>query len=218
MQTLASSPQAVASVPCDAVRVVRAETPALRDQVYALRYRAYRRVEAIAENLDERFSDAYDRKPNAMPYLLLAGDIPAGSIRACVYRPGEDFGLPAFETYREEIASQIGLDKRIVESSRFVFADEAFDVTLDLQYHLYRMIAANALVHNADWVITAMRRRHVPIYRRLFGAQRLSEPKPYYGLRDEMVLCGGPFSSFADACNRDARFMIGRDEARAYAL
>jgi hypothetical protein len=202
----------------ETVRVVRAETPVLRDQIYALRYQAYRRVDAIAANPAERFSDAYDHKPNAMPYLLLAGDRPVGSIRACVYRPGEDFGLPSFETYPQEIASQIGLDKRIVESSRFVFADEAFDVTLDMQYHLYRMIAANALVHEADWVITAMRRRHVPIYRRLFGAQRLSDPKPYYGLRDEMVLCGGPFSSFADACNRDARFMIGLDEARAYAL
>lgn len=199
--------------------VVRADNSALRDQAFSLRYQAYRRVDAIPENAAQRFSDAYDLKPNSMTYMLTDGDGEAiGAIRASLYRPEGAYGLPCFEPYRAEIAARIGFDKRIVESSRFVTADVSFDVMLDSQYRLFRMIWANALVHDVDWVITSMRRKHLAIYRRLFEFVPLSEPKPYPGVTVEGILCGLPRQAILKAGQSDPRLRIDLAEARCYAL
>lgn len=211
-----ATPTLVKPLPATAT-VVRAATPALRDAAFKLRYRAYRATDSIPENGSQRFRDPYDYKPNAMTYLLMDGDEPIGAIRASVYIPERGIGLPSFESYRDEIALRIGFDRRIVESSRFVTAETSFDVMLDTQFRLFRMIAANAVVHEADWVITAMRRKHVAIYRRLFGMQPLSDPKPYPGVRDLGVLCGLPFRDFAAMCAAEPRLAIDRDEAGRYA-
>lgn len=211
-----ATPTLVKPLPATAT-VVRAATPALRDAAFKLRYRAYRATDSIPENGSQRFRDPYDYKPNAMTYLLMDGDEPIGAIRASVYVPERGIGLPSFESYRDEIALRIGFDRRIVESSRFVTAETSFDVMLDTQFRLFRMIAANAVVHEADWVITAMRRKHVAIYRRLFGMQPLSDPKPYPGVRDLGVLCGLPFRDFAAMCAAEPRLAIDRDEAGRYA-
>lgn len=212
-----ATPTLVKPLPATAT-VVRAATPALRDAAFKLRYRAYRATDSIPENGSQRFRDPYDYKPNAMTYLLMDGDEPIGAIRASVYVPERGIGLPSFESYRDEIALRIGFDRRIVESSRFVTAETSFDVMLDTQFRLFRMIAANAVVHEADWVITAMRRKHVAIYRRLFGMQPLSDPKPYPGVRDLGVLCGLPFRDFAAMCAAEPRLAIDRDEAGRYAV
>ncbi len=224
-----ATPTLVKPLPATAT-VVRAATPALRDAAFKLRYRAYRATDSIPENGSQRFRDPYDYKPNAMTYLLMDGDEPnamtyllmdgdepIGAIRASVYIPERGIGLPSFESYRDEIALRIGFDRRIVEPSRFVTAETSFDVMLDTQFRLFRMIAANAVVHEADWVITAMRRKHVAIYRRLFGMQPLSDPKPYPGVRDLGVLCGLPFRDFAAMCAAEPRLAIDRDEAGRYA-
>ncbi len=211
-----ATPPLVKPLPATAT-VVRAATPALRDAAFKLRYRAYRATDSIPENGSQRFRDPYDYKPNAMTYLLMDGDEPIGAIRASVYVPERGIGLPSFESYRDEIALRIGFDRRIVEPSRFVTAETSFDVMLDTQFRLFRMIAANAVVHEADWVITAMRRKHVAIYRRLFGMQPLSDPKPYPGVRDLGVLCGLPFRDFAAMCAAEPRLAIDRDEAGRYA-
>lgn len=212
-----ATPPLVKPLPATAT-VVRAATPALRDAAFKLRYRAYRATDSIPENGSQRFRDPYDYKPNAMTYLLMDGDEPIGAIRASVYVPERGIGLPSFESYRDEIALRIGFDRRIVEPSRFVTAETSFDVMLDTQFRLFRMIAANAVVHEADWVITAMRRKHVAIYRRLFGMQPLSDPKPYPGVRDLGVLCGLPFRDFAAMCAAEPRLAIDRDEAGRYAV
>ena len=52
------------------LRVKRVHSEALRDEVFALRYRAYRSENAIAESPHERFEDAYDAQPNHIPWAL----------------------------------------------------------------------------------------------------------------------------------------------------
>jgi len=201
--------------------VVMATSGELKDAVYALRYQAYRRIDAIPENSSRRFSDPYDLEPNSMTYLLWDSQAAAlGSIRASLYLPGLDYGLPSFESYRDEIAARIGLDKRIIESSRFVTAETSFDIMLDMQFRLYRMIWANALFHRVDWLIMSMQRKHLAIYRRIFDCEILSEPKAYCGLKDTIrgVLCGIPSGSFAKIVEGNPRLAIDLAEASWYAL
>ena len=201
--------------------VVMATAPAVKDEAHALRYQAYRRIDAIPEYPSQRFSDAYDLEPNSMTYLLRDRDAqPLGSIRASLYIPELGYGLPSLESYRDEIAARIGLDKRIVESSRFVTAETSFDMLFDTQFRLYRMIWSNAFFHNVDWVITLMQRKHLALYRRIFDCEILSEPKAYCGLKDSIrgVLCGIPRESFAAVVEKQPRLAIDLAEASWYAL
>ncbi len=212
--------------------IERAVAPRERECVYRLRYQAYRSVSAIPETDSQRFCDDYDAQPNSGIYLLRHDGVPIGSIRASVWVPASDpltlpartrplvgLGIPSFESYRDAIEERIGLDKTIVESSRFVSAESSYDVLLKMQFELFRMIVANAMVHDADWVVTAVRRKHAPLYRRLFGLRRLSEPRRYYGLDAEMVLVGGDFrAQLPIACQRNSRLSMSELEAGRYAI
>ena len=140
----------IPSKDCNAFTVEKAITRELQDLAYAVRYRAYTSQAAIAENASQRFSDEYDPEPNTLTYLVSNSVGPIGSIRACIYAPQfENRPIPTFEIYRDEIVSAIGLDKTIVESNRFVI-DPAFHTKIMPQLLLFRMITANAIVHNTD--------------------------------------------------------------------
>jgi hypothetical protein len=154
----------------------------------AIRYRAYSSCGAIAPREDGLFTDLYDQRPNCSTYLLLERDEPIASIRACVY--GAGFGrrpIPAFEVYRDAIEAELGLDRTIVESNRFVFAPEYRRHSLIPKLHLFRNIASTALLHNADFIITAVRSKHEDFYSKL-AFRPISDERTYPGLVVPMVL------------------------------
>ena len=73
-----------------------AETPAEKEAVYRLRYRAYLREGAIVPSSEKRLSDAYDDAPNAWTFgVYLHGEL-YSSIRVSVLTlqnlPADGFG------------------------------------------------------------------------------------------------------------------------------
>jgi hypothetical protein len=167
------------------IRVESAEDLALAG---AIRYRAYSSCGAIAPREDGLFTDDYDERPNCTSYLLLERDAPVASIRACVYAAEfEHRPTPGFEVYRDSIEAELGLDRTIVESNRFVFDPECRRHSLVSKLHLFRNIARAALRHDADFIITAVRGKHEDFYAKL-GFEPISDERTYPGLVVPMVL------------------------------
>jgi len=169
-------------------RCVRVATEDQRAVAGAIRHRAYCSCGAIAPRAEGMFNDRYDEWPNCVTYLLLERDEPVASIRACAFAAG--FGrrpIPAFEVYRDAIETEIGLDRTIVESNRFVFDPEYRRHSLVPKLHLFRNIASTALLHNADFIITAVRSKHEDFYAKL-GFRPISDERTYPGLLVPMIL------------------------------
>ena len=142
-----------------------------------------------------------------------------GSIRACVYSPSLNFDfIPAFETYKEDIRQAIGLDKVIVESNRFVISSEKAE-SKNLFKIPFRFIVLNINKYDGDYIVTAVRERHVPLYRRFLTLEPISKPKRYPGLDVDMVLLAGDCKKgMRDLVQREEIYAIPQNEIESYSL
>lgn len=156
-----------------------------------LRYLAYRNAGAINENPEAAFRDQYDLLPNTSCCIVYKGHAPVASVRACIYSKELDFlQLPAFEAYGPEIGKELDLDKVIVESNRFVIHPDNVDSKYLFKVP-FRFIILNVLKFKSDYILTAVRPKHVPLYRRFLGLEPISVPRKYPGINVEMIMMAG---------------------------
>jgi hypothetical protein len=188
-------------------------------KVAKLRYHCYKNVNAIQENEKQEFTDRYDFQNNAKSCMVYEEDQLIGSIRACVYSPSLNFDfIPAFETYKEDIRQAIGLDKVIVESNRFVISSEKAE-SKNLFKIPFRFIVLNINKYDGDYIVTAVRERHVPLYRRFLTLEPISKPKRYPGLDVDMVLLAGDCKKgMRDLVQREEIYAIPQNEIENYSL
>lgn len=201
----------------DVYRLHPCETERELSQAARLRYLAYSNVEAIDANAEEEFRDAYDVRPNSRTCIVYEDDTPVASVRACVYSRERDFlHIPAFEVYMEDIEREIGLDKTIVESNRFVI-DPANVDSRQLFKVPFRFIILNILKFRSDYAIAAVRPRHAPLYRRLLNMEPISEPKRYPGINVDMIMMAGDCTTHVrSVMNREELFMVADEEVERY--
>lgn len=189
------------------------------DQVAALRYTAYRSVDAIAENPSSRFIDPYDFLPNTKSCLVYENELPVASVRSCVYAP--DLGylrIPAMDAYKEDIKAACGLDKVMVESNRFVTLPEKADSKVLFKIP-FRFIILNLLKFQGDFILTAVREKHIPLYKRFLTMEPISKPKLYPGINAEMVLmCGDCKLNLQNVINKEEFFSITQEEIEAFSI
>lgn len=184
-----------------------------------LRYKAYRHANAIEENELEEFTDKYDLQSNTKTCLIYEENEPVAAIRACIYGKEHNYlPIPAFEVYKEEIAKEIGLDKTIVESNRYVITPEKKD-SKTLFKIPYRFIILNSLKFDGDFVITAVREKHIPLYRRFLNMEPISGLKKYPGINVEMVLMALDCKKFGQKIiEKEEAYTISKEEVASYSL
>jgi hypothetical protein len=182
-----------------------------------LRYTCYRNVEAIDVNEEKEFKDKYDLLSNSTTCVIYEDNNPVASIRACVYSKAHNFiHLPAFEVYKEEIEKELGLDKVIIESNRFVIDPSKVDSKLLFKVP-FRFVILNVLKFSSDYIITAVRPKHVPLYKRFLGLEPISTSKKYPGINVEMILMAGECSVLLPlAMEREEIYRFTTDEIDHY--
>lgn len=197
----------------------RADTEQAKQKVYALRYRAYRAVEAILPNQQESFSDEYDLLPNISSYLLRKnGGIAVGSIRACMYSPQLQNRIPAFDVYYDEIKTNMGLDKVIVESTRYVVDPDFQTNTMHHSIYLFKAIFLHVALTNADYLIAAVRNKHVYFYKKLLKMVPISDSKlyPNFNFTSAVLLVANAKEAVANAIKNIPVVYPTLEEIREY--
>ena len=179
------------------LRVKRVHSEALRNEVFALRYRAYRSENAIAESPHERFEDAYDAQPNHILWALTDHERVVGSIRTTWHEPNAPWTIPEMEGYAGDVARIAPAQARMLSGNRFVTDPERPDrdslyAMLLLRLH---MMVADA---RAEWAFAAVRINHLPFYRRVLRLERASEGRLYPGLTSTMYLTACHFPTHID--------------------
>ncbi len=175
------------------LRIKRVHTPALREQVYAMRYRAYRRENAIPESTYERFEDEYDLQPNHVLWALTENENVIGSMRNTWHcSESSEYLIPEMTCYGDEIIKSIPSNARILSSNRFVIEQEqsVMDST-DILLLLVRCSMLTADYKKIDWIVAAARKNHLPLYQYLLKLEQASDSKIYPGLSSAMYLMVG---------------------------
>jgi hypothetical protein len=174
-----------------------ADTGELREAIFRLRYKAYRREEAIPENPSKTFSDAYDEKGNGFLFgFFIDGEL-ASSIRVHVAsKDHPDF--TSFEVFPDYLGPELAAGKIVIDTTRFV-TDEGFSrLYRALPYVTIRVAGMACEYFGADQLLAAVRKEHQAFYRRVFHHHVVCEPRPYPGLTIPLSLMTVHFPSFVE--------------------
>lgn len=175
------------------LRIKRAYSRRLREEVYALRYRAYRKEDAIETNKTESFEDEFDHQPNHVLWAISSEEKVIASIRTTWFHPEKPhIIIPEMKTYADDISVGIPVNSRIISGNRLVTDPDITSATPQLILVLLRHLLAIAH-QKADWGVCAMRINHVAFYQRVLNLEKISDAKIYPGLRCSMHLLAGEF-------------------------
>lgn len=181
------------------LRIKRVHTQALREQVYALRYRAYLRENAIEECTEERFEDKYDSQPNHVLWALTENEEVIGSIRTTWFDPAEVHLIPEMIGYAEDLAKSVPENVKLLSGNRFV-TSSSFDSSPQTAMLLLRHYMETAHYYQTEWAICAVRKNHEPFYRRVLHLKKHSEEgRIYPGLTCQMYLMSCDFKKNINA-------------------
>lgn len=166
---------------------VAARGPML-DRVYSLRYRSYSEEGYINKCSSRKFMDEFDARENCTSYLTYHDNELVGSIRACVYMPGNDGVVPVSEVFEDEIRDNVNLDAPVVEANKFVVSP-SFQKKGGLRgrFSVFKNIVDHVLDINAKTILIAVRPEHVDFYKILYFS-RMSEEKSYPHLSFKTIL------------------------------
>ncbi len=103
------------------LRIKRAVSSELRDEIFSLRYRAYLSEGAIEVSENQRFEDDYDQQPNHILWALTEHEQVVGSIRTTWFDPAaEHLLIPEMAGYADEVSRTVPPSAKILSGNRFV--------------------------------------------------------------------------------------------------
>lgn len=178
------------------IEFVAAETEASIGVAQSIRHRAYVQSGAAAPNIGGRFADPLDGHPSSRIYLLREDRRTLGTIRLGIGpvadgpRPAP--ALSALEWFGPELREALPPGSIVLEAAHLAVEPTEDDAFLDVHDRLLRAAVTAAVVNEADALVLAVSRRHAMFYRRQWRMQRISSPRPAYGLSAEQCLMALP--------------------------
>ena len=150
--------------------------PESLDLAYQLRYQAYFQADAIPQNDEERCTDPYDDQRNARTYLIWYEGRPVASVRSLTWSAAYDWDpTPSVKYFAKDVDRHLGIQTPLLESNRYVVApDFQGRQSLRAQMLLFRIQTLGTLADGCEYVITAVRPRHVRFYERFMNFEAIS--------------------------------------------
>ena len=178
------------------IQIQLALNPIIQNQAYKIRHQGYFSYNYITKREGDLFYDKYDGRQNVRTAVIYKNDIPAATVRLCLFDatgtyPDADT-VPAMEIFNSEIRemmdgfSRSNRPKRAVEVTRLARVPE-FANDKAIISALFRAVGYLILHFDADIVLNACRPHHMPMYRR-FGFQKIEEPRQYPNLTYKAAL------------------------------
>src|SRR5690606_37610878 len=157
------------------------------DEVYRLRYEAYRREEFIPINSDQMVRDEFDDLPNAYCFgVYIDGEL-VSSVRFHHLTP-EFRTSPSHSVFPDVLDPLLDAGATILDPGRFTADYEASLAYPALPYLTLRLPTVAVQYFNVRYVLSTVRPEHAAFYRRVYRSQQLGSERFYHGLSFPMVL------------------------------
>jgi len=165
----------------DSVDYRLVETPADREDIYRLRYRAYRGEGAVAPNPSQMVYDRYDDLPNSWIFGVYLDGVLMSSLRISVAPPDMP-ACPSLDVFPDLIEPELAAGKVLVDPTRFVADPDRETRFPELPYMTLRLAYVACEYFEADIGLASVRAEHQAFYRRVFLHKPISGPRDYPGL------------------------------------
>ena len=175
----------------------RIETPAEKEQIYRLRYRAYLREGAILPSESGMVTDRYDDLPNNFTFGIYINGELCSSIRISVLT-AEWRGSPSSEMFSDLLHPELERGKLIIDPTRFVADPDKARRNPELPYVTVRLGYIACGYFNADIGLANVRPEHRAFYRKVFLQEPWGEPRLYPGLIKPVGLVAARYQETRD--------------------
>jgi hypothetical protein len=174
-----------------------AETPAEKEEIYKLRYRAYLHEGAIRPSADQRVTDQYEDAPNAWTFgVYLHGEL-YSSVRISVLTSEWRLSCSA-EAFGEILHPRLDRGQIIVDPARFVADPDKAKRFPELPYVTLRLAYMACEYFNADIGLAIVRAEHQAFYRRVFLHESIADPRFFPGLLKPVGLMAANFPALRE--------------------
>jgi hypothetical protein len=174
-----------------------ARTPAEKQEIYNLRYRAYLREGAIKPSADQRVTDQYDELPNSWTFgVWIEGEL-YSSVRISVLTSEWRQSCSA-EAFGEILLPRLDRGEVIIDPARFVADPDKAKRLAELPYVTLRLAYMACDYFNADLGLAIVRPEHQAFYRRVFLHEAIAEPRLFPGLLKPVGLMAANFPAMRE--------------------
>ncbi len=190
-----------------------------RQEIYALRYRAYHEADLIDTSSRRAFSDAYDDLHTTKTVGAYYNDICVGSLRLAFGEGGADIPtMPCQAVFADVPQLSSATTGKIVEFTRLV-VDPAI-TNNSLRSTLYGALVRGGMIvcnaGDADFAAIAVLPKMMKFYKFMCGFEYIAGPRPYPGVTMSTNLMGRGFRGLdARRSDRNRFFTITDAELAA---
>jgi len=184
------------------------------EEIYRLRYRAYRREGSVPANADGTCWDTLDDEPNCYTFGVYVDAKLVSSLRLH-HLTREHSYSPSMTSYPDVLVPLIEQGMEFVDPSRFTADEEAAREFPTLPFLTLRIAAMASIHFKADHCLACVRPEHGAFYRRVFYSRRWGGLRPYEGLGFPVNLYAAEVEIIRDRVfERFPFFMSTRSEQR----
>src|ERR1700722_13444660 len=194
----------------DRVDYRRIETPQEKDQLYLMRYKAYRQGELIPPTESERYSDRYDDAHNALTFGDYVDEELCSSIRLHVLTSERRMSYTT-ELFGDVLHPRLDKGEVFIDPARFVADPEKAQRFVELPYLTVRLVFLACEYFNADTGLALVRPPPQAFYRRVFRNETIAEPRPFPNALANVALMASDFRAVREFVI--TRFPIMRSSA-----
>lgn len=163
------------------------QTPAEKDSIYLMRYRAYLHGGLISPSESERIIDPYDDAANAWIFGIYLDGALCSSIRLHVLTSELRMSYTT-KLFGDVLDSRLDRGEVFVDPARFAADPEKAKLFPELPYVTLRLAYLACDHFNADTGLAMVRTDHQAFYRRVFLHETVSEPRPFPGWHSKQVV------------------------------
>jgi hypothetical protein len=194
----------------DRIDYRRIETPEEKDQLYLMRYKAYRQGGLIPSSESERYSDHYDDALGALTFGVYVDGELCSSIRLHVLTSERRMSCTT-ELFGDVLHPRLDQGEVFIDPARFVADPEKAQRFPELPYVTVRLVFLACEYFNADTGLALVRPAHQGFYRRVFLNETIAEPRPFPNALAKVALMASDFRNVRERVL--TRFPIMRSSA-----
>ena len=157
------------------------------ENIYRLRYKAYRRTDMVPENPDHTVYDELDDLPNCYRFGVYVDGQLVSTLR--IHHVTQAHAAsPSATVYPDVLLPRLAAGQSFIDPSRFAADPEWSKLYPQIPYLTLRLAGMACFHFGAPYCLSTIRPDHAGFYRRIYESEQVGDLRDYPGLNYQVVL------------------------------
>lgn len=157
------------------------------EDIYRLRYKAYRRTDMVPGNPDQVVYDELDDLPNCHRFGVYIDGALVSTLR--IHHVSQAHTIsPSTIVYPDVLAPRLEAGQSFIDPSRFAADPEWSKAYPQIPYLTLRLAGMACFHFGAPYCLSTIRPDHAGFYRRIYESDQIGDLRDYPGLNYQVVL------------------------------